>query len=136
MILFKVYNHLLYLVYWIVNAGVLYVVGKLFPAEVMLGVNKFNALEAAIYAGFWMSFVVWTCWDLLIARKADFGSGWGVYAYFFVTNIVGVGIISVFYGITGVSISSMWWVLVVGALANVFQGLAKEKIFWGERKTR
>lgn len=131
------YNHLLYLAYWGVNAVVFWGLGRMYPEAVLLGVNKFGAMEAAVYSGFWLTFVVWVLWDFVLAQGGNFGSGWAAYTYFFAANAVGVGVVTVFGGVTGTRVVSVLGVVMVGAVANMLQYWMKEKLLgrggWGSR---
>ncbi|MBI2066376.1 hypothetical protein HYT60_02645, partial [Candidatus Woesebacteria bacterium] len=49
------YEHLLFLLYWFLNSLALYFLGLLFPGSVVLGSWRLTAVEASIYAGFWLT---------------------------------------------------------------------------------
>lgn len=113
------YNHLLYLVYWIINTVILYGASILLPEVVALGVNKFTPIEAAVYSGFWMVFVTWVVWDFSLARGFKLGreSGW---IYFLAGNILGVMAISVFAAFTGTR-ATIVGIFVLALAANAIQ---------------
>ena len=91
------YEHLLFLLYWFLNSLVLYLLGLLFPASVVLGTWRLTMVEAAIYAGFWLTFFVWTIGIWLVARYAAY---------------------------TGLGIASFWWAFALGAVTNLLQAVA------------
>lgn len=118
----KVYNHLLYLLYWLVNASVIFVLGWMFPGQIALGVNKFVPLEAAIYSGFWLTFFVWSLWDFVIMRGVKL-EGTPAFVYFLMANFIGFWLLSYASRYTGLT-SEGWWILVLAVVANFGQRLA------------
>ena len=114
------YNHLLYLLYWLVNGLVLYLGARLFPDNVLLGVNKFVEVEAAVYGGFWMTFVVWTIWDFATAQQFKFSKNMA-WVYFAAANVLAVWAIGRLAAVTGVRIIGVEWVAVVAVAANWLQ---------------
>ena len=121
------YNHILYLLYWGVNAGVLYLLAGVFPESVVLGVNKFVAGEAAIYGGFWMTFIVWTIWDFATAQEFKFDSGTG-WVYFLAANVLAVWAVGKMESVTGVYVAGLQWVMVVALVTNWLQRTAWSKL--------
>ncbi|CAN5349709.1 hypothetical protein BH10PAT1_BH10PAT1_0990 [soil metagenome] len=118
------YNHLLYLSYWLINSLTLYLFNLIFPSNFVLGNWKFNPIEAAIYAGFWVTFFIWIFWDFAIAKKIKFDTAIVTYGYFFFVNIFAFWLVSRFPGIAGFGISS--WVVATGIalVALLLQRLA------------
>lgn len=117
------YNHILYLSYWLINTLLLYILYSIFPENIVLGTWKFTALEAAIYSSFWVTFVVWTAWDFIYSRqsKVVLEGGLVTNLYFWAINTMGVWIVARFPGFTGMGISSYVWAFVIGGIFNVFQ---------------
>ncbi len=116
------YNHLLYLLYWVVNALMFLVLSWFFPDIVGLGGNKFIPVEAAIYSGFWLTFVVWTMWDLVISRQVKLEPEGLAFGYFLIVNVLGVWLVTYAVKYTGLQVAG-WWVWVVGAAVNSLQRL-------------
>ncbi len=117
------YNHLLYLLYWLVNAVVLFGLSWIFPNSVILGTNKFVPLEAAIYSGFWLTFFIWTMWDFIIAREVKLEPAPLAFIYFLFVNILGIWIVTYAGRYTGIAVAG-WWILVVAVFADSLQRLA------------
>jgi len=115
------YNHLLYLLYWVTNALVLFLASRILPEHVVLGTFRFTSVEAAIYAGFWMTFFVWSMWDYLLARGEKMEGLWRAVTYFWVVNTVGVWLTARFPYYTGLGISSYVWAMILGLVANMAQ---------------
>ncbi len=113
------YNHLLYLGYWIVNTALLYLLSLFIPA-VGLGNERLSSIESALYTGFWLTFCVWVWWDFAIAKKINLSRRTAVMA-FFIINCFGLLAVSRFSFMTGFRIDLSLWVFVVGAIATVLQ---------------
>jgi hypothetical protein len=47
------YNHILFLTYWVVNLFFLYLFGVIAPDALSLGNGRFNLFEASFYTAFW-----------------------------------------------------------------------------------
>ncbi|MBI5044623.1 MAG: hypothetical protein HZC02_01745 [Candidatus Levybacteria bacterium] len=113
------YNHLLYLGYWIVNSLLLYLLSFFLP-DINLGNDRLRLIESAIYAGFWLTFCVWVWWDFTIARKIRFGKAASLLA-FFIINCFGLLAVSRFSFMTGFTIDLSFWIFVVGAIMTLCQ---------------
>jgi hypothetical protein len=118
------YNHVLYLLYWLINILVMLLLSVFSGSTVVLGSTRLTVFEAAVYAGFWLTFVVWVFWDLAIARGMKIVNQSRSYYYFLVVNLMGVWLVSRFSGYTGFSIESFSWALLLGVLVNAFQRAA------------
>ena len=119
------YNHTLYLTYWIVNAVTLYVANFLLSDFIVLGTWKLTPIEAAIYAGFWITFFIWIMWDFVIARGVKFRSYEGAWAYFYIINVFGIWLASRFSYIAGFGVVRFWWILLIAIGTNTLQ-----RYFW------
>ena len=118
------YNHLLYFSYWLVNSAVLYVASLLFPGNVVLGNWRFGALEAAIYAGFCVTFFVWVLWDFAMAKTVKFDAKIVTFGYFWSANILSFWLVSRFPRYAGFGMSDYVWALLVAFIAYFAQRLA------------
>ena len=119
------YNHKLYLAFWLVNGLIIYLFGLIFPANVVLGNWKFTALEAAIYSSFWLTFVVWVGWDNIYSRGVKYQTGVITWVYFWIVNALGVWIIARIAYILALGISNLLWAIMIGTVAVIGQ-----KIVW------
>lgn len=122
------YNHILYFTYWLVNTFVLYVFGLLYPSQVVLGNWRFSPMEAAIYAGFWVTFFVWSFWDLAMAKGVRFDSSVVTLGYFWSVNIFAFWVVSRFSQYAGFGISNYLWAFTVGLAAYGLQRLVRRVI--------
>ena len=114
------YNHLLFLSYWLVNTTVLFLASLFIPA-IRLGVERFNSFESAFYAGFWLTFFIWVFWDFAIARKFQLDKKGITLTFFLFVNSISVWAVSRFYFITGFELTNYLWALVIGLLATLLQ---------------
>ncbi|OGM14313.1 hypothetical protein A3A76_00050 [Candidatus Woesebacteria bacterium RIFCSPLOWO2_01_FULL_39_23] len=122
------YNHILYLLYWLANILLLLVVGLVFPDNVVLGNFRFNMVESAIYAGFWTMVVFWAMWDYLYVRDIKLDKVSGRFFIFWAFNFTAFWLVSRFSHIAGFGISSFWWALLLGLVANFAQNFIWGKI--------
>ncbi|HJX01703.1 MAG TPA: hypothetical protein VJ348_00840 [Candidatus Humimicrobiaceae bacterium] len=120
------YNHVLYLSYWIINFIIIFLVSKIFPGNVVLGTWRFTGVEAAIYSSFWLTFFIWVVWDFMIAKGFDFSVDSLSWIYFFVINAAGIWMVARFAWLLGMGISSFVWAIIIGILVTVAQRLT-----WG-----
>lgn len=125
----SMYNHLLYLSYWLIDSIVLLAVYNLVPqSSLVLGNNRFNSIESAIYAGFWLTFLVWIWWDFAIARKINSLTQSFTFGLFTIVNILSIWIVSKFSAITGFELTNLIWMLVIGLIVTALQKLAWKMI--------
>jgi len=134
----NLYNHVLYLVYWLVNSAALYLFSFVFTDGVILGNYRFNPIESALYAGFWVTVFLWAMWDFVYARGAKLGSEAGTDLIFWGINSVAVWLVSRFSHIAGFGISSFLWAFILGGVVTFIQRLTwkmfvekKSKSIWG-----
>lgn len=118
------YNHLLYFVYWILNSLIVYSFNLAYPDHVILGNWRFNPVESAIYAGFWVTFFVWVCWDFAIARGLKFDSAVVTFGYFWLSNAFSFWVVSRFSQFAGFGITSYVWALLIAVFAYILQRFA------------
>lgn len=119
------YDHILFILYWLLNSLSIYLLGFIFPSEVVLGNFRLLPIEASIYAGFWLTFFVWTMWDYVSIRKAKLESFPLRFLFFFIVNSLGIWIISRYAPkYTGLGIDSFWWALFLGGVTNLLQSVA------------
>jgi hypothetical protein len=115
------YNHILYLVYWLVNFVVFYLFSIFFANNVVLGNWRYSAIEAGIYSAFWLTVLVWTGWDFIFSRGVSYKSGTITWIYFFILNTLGVWLIARFAFYLGLGISGWTWAIVIGFVATILQ---------------
>ena len=118
------YNHILYFSYWVIDSIVLLVFNLLFPSSVVLGNWRFNSIESAIYAGFWVTFFIWTLWDFAIAKKLKFDSKLVTLGYFWIVTSFSYWLVSRFSQIAGFGIKNYLMAFLIAAVALFFQRIA------------
>jgi hypothetical protein len=121
------YNHLLYFSYWFINSFFLSFFHYLFPENFALGTWKLTGLEASIYSGFWITFVVWIFWDLILAKDIKLG-GTRSFFWFLLANTVGIWITAHMGQFTGFGISNFYLAIILGFVINVSQRLIRKFI--------
>ena len=118
------YNHLLYFTYWLINSLVIYIFGLMAPGGVVLGNWRFSPIESSIYAGFWVTFLVWVLWDFAISRGVKFDTGIVTLGYFWSVNIFAFWLVSRFSQYFGLGIQSYLWAFAAGLVAYIVQRFA------------
>lgn len=118
------YNHLLFLSYWLVNAVVLFLAGSLPGHNVILGNGRFNSFESSFYAGFWLTFFIWVFWDFAIARKFKLDKEGVTLSFFLFVNSLSIWAVSRFYFMTGFELTNYLWVLIIGLTVTLLQRVA------------
>jgi len=123
----EMYNHWLFFSYWLVNAIIIWLTGWLFPESFVLGTWKFTFLEAAIYSGFWVTFLVWIFWDFMLAKKLKFNQllnfGW-----FWLANTIGIWLTARGSEYTGLGIRAYYMAIVLGLFTYSGQRLVKKMV--------
>ena len=117
------YNHLLYFAYWLINSSVLLIASSVIPNNITLGNWRFNGFESSLYAGFWITFLIWVCWDFAMARKFNLSKKMVSFGFFFIVNVVSIWAISRFSSITGFELIHYEWVLAIGFVSTILQKL-------------
>jgi hypothetical protein len=118
------YNHVLYLSYWVANVLVIYLMSLIFPDNIVLGNFRFNSVESAVYAGFWATVLFWAMWDFVHVRNIKLDRVSGRLWVFWAFNFISFWLVSRFSHIAGFGISSFWWALFVGFFAHLVQRFA------------
>lgn len=119
------YNHWLFFTYWLVNSLVIWFVGAIFPQDLVLGTWRFTAAEAAIYSGFWVTFVVWIFWDFLLARRYKFSRLLNFF-WFWLANTLGIWLMAHINHYSGLGISAYYWAIVLGLVVNLAQSRVRK----------
>lgn len=128
-ILEMMYNHRLYLLYWIISAAVLYAGFWARPELVILGNGRFTAIDGMLYAGFWLTFIVWSMWDVVISWGGKLGNTWKAWVYFGIVNVAGVWLVSRWPNLTGLKIEDWMVIAALGLVINLGQRGVRSWIF-------
>lgn len=122
-------NRLLYIFFWPL---LLFLAASIFTIDVVLGTYRFSTLEAAVYSGFWITFLAWVVWDFIKARGINLNNKVLAITVLWFTNSAAIWIVARFAHITGLGISSYRWALLLGLVVALAQGT-----FWANaKKTR
>ena len=114
-------DHILYLGWWLVTSIVLYIISTVSSGNVVLGTFKYTIGEAAVYAGFWATFLVWLFWDFAQARGWNLKGTFQTFVFFWILNIAAIWLVARFAPITGVGITSYVWAIIVAFVVDLAQ---------------
>ena len=116
------YNHLTYFAYWVINSFVLYMARLLIPdGAVVLGNWRFDSIESSIYAGFWITFLIWVFWDFVMAKEFSLKKKMVAFGFFLLVNSISVWVVSRFPNFTGFELINYQWALAIGFAATLLQ---------------
>lgn len=118
------YNHILYVSYWVVNALVLFSAGIFSGQYVILGNNRFGSIESSIYASFWITFIIWVCWDFAMSRDFKLDKKIVTLTFFFIINLFAFWAVSKFYNTVGFHLTNYIVVFVIAVIATLLQRFA------------
>ena len=119
-------NRLLYIFFWPL---LLFLAASIFTIDVVLGTYRFSVLEAAVYSGFWITFLAWVIWDFVKARGISLKNKALAVTVLWLANSAAVWIVARFAHLTGLGISSYRWALLLGLVVALAQGT-----FWAKAK--
>lgn len=119
-------KRLLYIFFWPL---LLFLAANIFTIDVVLGTYRFSAFEAAVYSGFWITFLAWVVWDFIKARGISLNNKALAITVLWLANSAAVWIVARFAHLTGLGISSYRWALLLGLVVALAQGT-----FWANAK--
>ncbi len=119
-------NRLLYIFFWPL---LLFLAASIFTVDVVLGTYRFSVFEAAVYSGFWITFLAWVIWDFVKARGISLKNRVLAITVLWLANSAAVWIVARFAHLTGLGISSYRWSLLLGLVVALAQGT-----FWANTK--
>ena len=120
------YNHLLYIAFWATNTLILILASSLVGQYLTLGNSRFNNIEAGIYAGFWITFIIWAFWDFSMGRRYNLQKKYRSFIFFFLVNFFAFWAVSNFDKWVGYSQKDLSWVVVLAVIATFFQRIIKK----------
>lgn len=116
-------SHVVFLIFWLINALVIYLLGLLTPNTIVLGTYRLTTVESALHSGFWVAFFFWTMRDYLRVRKVEFSPiSLKFYTYLFI-NVFGVWVVSRCSQYTGLGITSYLWAFLIGGVIQLLQSV-------------
>lgn len=93
----------------------------------MLGNFRFSPIEAAIYSGFWMTFILWVFWDFAIAKKILDKTSTR-FTFFFGANLFALWAVTKFSYFTGFGQIDLLQMLIAGVLFTFLQRVVRSII--------
>lgn len=122
------YNHLLYLFFWITNSLILIFSGIFASEYISLGGERFNNIEAGIYGGFWITFIIWVFWDFSLGRRYNLDKKYRSFLFFFFVNIFAFWAVSMFDRFIGFKVMDYYWFIILAMVATFFQRIVRRMI--------
>lgn len=123
------YNHLLYVGYWLINSILAYLSSALVPNNIIkLGSWRFTTLESSLYAGFVLTFLIWVWWDFALGRRFNFKNKFTTFIFFLIANSFSIFAISRFSYFTGFEVTSYIWIPIIALAATIMQRLTRMAI--------
>ena len=95
----------------------------LWPESLVLGSWRFSEIEAAVYAGFWITFLFWLVWDFAQARGLKMEDWLATWLFFGTANCAAVWVVTRFGFYLGLGVGRISWILVIGLAATLLQRL-------------
>lgn len=93
-------------------------------SNIELGEGRFSSVEASIYTGFWLTFMVWVWWDFAIAKKVSLDKYLFNLGFFLFVNTFSLWVLSRFSGFTEFEIKNYVWILIIGMTVTLCQKIA------------
>lgn len=122
------YNHLLYVSFWATNTLILIFAGIFANDYLALGNSRFNNIESGVYAGFWITFIIWVFWDFSISRRYNLEKKYRSFIFFFMVNLFAFWAVSMFERFIGFKMMDYYWFLILAFIATFFQRAIKRII--------
>ena len=115
------YNHRLYILFWMISALALVLGNIFFPGYYVLGNARLSAVESSIYASFWITFIYWVFWDFAVARAIPNSWEGGSLLYYLIANTISLWVVARFALYVGFGIPSYLTALFLSVFLTAFQ---------------
>jgi hypothetical protein len=113
-----------YLVYWVINALLLYLSEMVFPTRYTLGNSFLEPYQAVVITSFFWNFLLWNARPFLKTLDIDFDCKTNMAVGCLLINFAIVWMIARYSVLTGVGISSSLYVFILAFVANFAQYFA------------
>ena len=110
-----------FIVHWLFNSAIIYLVSFLFPLDVVLGNSWLNSFLAALMAGIFITFIAHIVKEIIKLLGFKLNGRIVRFILYFATNTVGIWILARVPGISGIGISGYYWAIGLGFILNAFQ---------------
>jgi len=110
-----------FILFWIVNSLFLYLASVVYPLKFVLGNFRFSMLSATIWAGLWITTLVWLASWLMTKLKVKVTGSVQMFISYWIANSAAVWITARLATITGFGIFSFWWAIGLGLILNIVQ---------------
>lgn len=110
-----------FLSYWLLNSGLIWIIGQLAPKGVVLGNQHVPALWASVFAGYILSTVNILIDPTVRLFKIKLKEPWQKLVLSIIVNSLGLWVITRLALVVGVGISAFWWAIVLGVILTLGQ---------------
>lgn len=108
--------------FWALNSLVLYLATLVFAGKVVLGTAALSLGGAAVFAGFWVTLLVWVAKPLCARLNLPYLQGRvNMFLFYWLANSVAIWLVARLAPFTGLGIARFYWAIVVGLGLNVLQ---------------
>lgn len=111
------------MVFWVINALLLYFANMLYPMYFVLGNAYFGVLSAALVASLVWTLLVWNAMPLSKWLKIKEKEALKMAAFYLVVNFIALWVIARFSLMFGFGVASFKWVGALAFMANILQWL-------------
>jgi hypothetical protein len=113
-----------FIVFWVINAVLLYLFQMVFPTHYTLGNSILEPYQAAVITSFVWNFVLWNVEPLLKTVDIQLKGAMNMALGYLVVNFALVWLIARYSILSGVGISSVLYVFLLALVANFLQYFA------------
>lgn len=113
-----------FIVFWLINAALLYLVAMFMPANFKLGNNIFTAIQAALFTGFVWNWVLWNSESTFKDLEIDVRSPMAMMIAYLGVNFVTIWLLARFAFMSGFGVSSYIYVFMLALVGNLLQYMA------------
>ena len=113
-----------FLVFWLINVALLYLVAMFMPANFKLGNDIFTAIQAALFTGFVWNWVLWNAESTFKDLEIDLQSPMAMMIVYLGVNFVTIWLLARFAFMSGFGVSSYIYVFMLALVGNLLQYMA------------
>lgn len=116
-----------FILYWIHNGIIIYLVNQLFPSKFVLGNFRFTVLLATLVSSFTLTFFLeLVSLGLTKVKKIKLDSK-NRFLIFWIANFVGLWLIARLAPLTGFGVVRFTWLIGLSLLVNILQAILPRK---------
>lgn len=112
-----------FVLFWIVNSLFIYLATLVYPAKFVLGNFRFSPLMATIWAGLWITVIVWLAVWIVGKLKIKLSGSLTMFLFYWLADALAVWITAHLAQITGFGIASFLYAIALGLVLDIVQYL-------------